>query len=153
VKSLTHVIILASAAGAFLSGLILWMANSSYQQAEQLRQHGRYCDVQIIQLYSSCPDDDGTTFWYVDIQPVGASADPHRITCSVVASTYNELRSGQHLKAWILGPDALLDYSPKNARFVAGNILIILLGCGIVMLAAIAAKIIEWKGMHHEEIA
>ena len=123
-KTLSSAIILFSFLGAFLCGFVFWMANSSHQQAEHLRQNGRYSDVKITRRFSSSPGDGSSTVYYVEVLPVGAIPAPKPITCSVVYSTYEDLRAGQKLKAWVLGDDALLDYGTKNAGAVADSMLL-----------------------------
>jgi hypothetical protein len=152
-KSLLSAIILFSFLGAFLCGFVFWMANSSHQQAEQMRQHGRYSDVEITRMFSSSPSDGSSTFYYVEVQPVGAISDPKLIRCSVVYSTYQDLRVGQKLKAWVLGNDALLDYGNKNAGSVADSILLACAFFGVMLVIGIAAKIVQWLSKRHEVIA
>jgi hypothetical protein len=41
-KRLVNLVILVSLVGVFFSGFVFWMANSSHQEAERLRQQGVY---------------------------------------------------------------------------------------------------------------
>lgn len=152
-KSLTGIIILLSLGGAFGCGCVYWMANSSHRQAEQLRQHGRYSDVEIKRMYSSSPGDGSSTFYYIDVQPVGAFRDSKSIPCSVVSSTYDNLRVGQKLKAWILGNDALLDSGSKNAGAVADTMLLFCVFFAIMIVSGVAAKIVQRMSKKNEVTA
>jgi hypothetical protein len=152
-KRLTNALILVAALGAFFSGFVFWMAHLSHQQAEHLRRHGRYCEVDVVGMHTSSPGDGSSTSHYVEIHPVGAAADSVRIVCGVVPSTYDDLHVGQRLNAWVLGTDALLDYGPKNAGSVAQTMLVTFVSCGAAVFVGIGIRLIHRLFIRHEEIA
>ena len=152
-RRFTNALLLVAAVGAFFSGFVFWMAHSSHQQANELRQHGRYCDVEVVGMHTSSPGDGSSTSHYVEIQPVGASTGSPRITCQVVASTYDSLSVGHRLKAWVLGTDALLDYGQGNAGSVARSMFALFVGCCVLVFVGIAMKAVCHISFKHEGIA
>ncbi|MFA6101985.1 MAG: hypothetical protein WCV67_02335 [Victivallaceae bacterium] len=144
-KTLLAIVIVISAIGAFFSGFVFWMANSSYQDAERLRLHGEYCDVVVARQTTSAPSggkSGGSTFYYIDIKLVNRTNNSQPIRCGVSQSTYDELRAGKKLKAWVLGSDALLDYGTMNAGSVARTMFMTCIGCVLLLVTSLITLLV-----------
>lgn len=140
-RQLTNIVILIGMAGIFFSGFVFWMAHSSHQEADRLRRHGEYCDVEVVGKRTSSGGDGSSTSHYVDVRPVSRDGNSPPIQCGVVSSAYDQLYVGQRLKAWVLGADALLDDGPKNAASVARTMLITLAGFALVTTIGLILKV------------
>jgi hypothetical protein len=141
-KPLFNLMILAGVAGAFFSGFVFWMANSSHQKAERLRQHGDYCDVQVADKKTSSPGDGSSNNYYVYVRRVSQDGDGPLIQCSVGSSTYESLLIGQQLKAWVFATNALLDDGPKNAGSVAQTMLLTCAGFAFLTMAGLVGRLV-----------
>jgi hypothetical protein len=141
-KRLGTLIILLGTIGAFISGFVFWMANSSHQEAERLRRQGRHCDVEVVGKRTSSPGDGSSTFHYIDVKPLDRGDEARAISVSVVGNVYEQLHVGQRLKAWVLETDALLDYGPKNAAFVAQTMRLTCMVFGLVMVTGLAIRVL-----------
>lgn len=144
-KRLGSLLVFLGSACAFFAGLVYWMANSSHQEAERLRQRGKYCEVEVLEKHVSSPGDGTSTFYYVDIKPTVQAPERQRITCKVGHTTYEQLQAGQRLMAWVQGTDALLDYGPRNSAFVARTMRLVCVGSVLVFVAGVALKVAIWK--------
>jgi len=141
-KRLFNLIVLVGVVGAFFSGFVFWMADSSHQHAEHLRQTGEYCDVQVVDKKTSSPGDRSSDNYYVYVRRVGPKIDAPLIQCAVLSSNYTTLHIGQQLKAWVLENDALLDDGPKNAGSVAQAMLITCAGFGLLTVAGLVGRLL-----------
>jgi hypothetical protein len=141
-KRLSILVILVGAVGAFFSGFVFWMANSSHQDAERLRRNGRYCAVEVVRKHTSSPGDSSSTLHYLDIKPLDRGDEARTISVTVVGETYEQLHVGQRLKAWVLETEALLDYGRKNAASVAQTMLLTCLGFGLVMVTGLTFRMV-----------
>jgi len=142
-RQLTTIMVLVGAAGAFFSGFVFWMANSSHQKAEHLRRDGEYCDVEVVRKWASSDGDGASMSYYVDLRPVNRASNSQPIQHEVVHSTYERLYAGRKLNAWVLGSDALLDYGPTNAASVARTMLVICTGFALLMITGFTLKVIH----------
>jgi hypothetical protein len=139
-RELTKLMIFVGSAGLFASGFVFWMANSSHREAERLRRHGEYCDVEIIRRERSS-DAEGSPSYYVQVKPVNRADRPEPIQCEVHYSTYEQLYVGQKLKAWVLGGEAHLDLGTSNAASVARGMLVSCVGFAALTIAGLAFKV------------
>lgn len=139
-KLLFSIVTAICAIGAFFSGFAYWIADSSYQDAERLRQHGEYCDVVVVSLDKSSPTggrNGNTAHYYANIRPVNQANNSQTVRCGIAQSDYDELCAGKKLKAWVLRNDVLLDYGQKNAGDVARTMLMICKGFVLVLIPCI----------------
>ena len=140
-RELTRFMIFIGSAGLFASGFVYWMANSAHREAERLRRHGEYGDVEVIRKESSSEADASTMNYYVHVKPVNRADRPEPIPCDVHYSTYQQLYVGQKLKAWVLGGEALLDLGPSNAASVSRGMLVYCVGFAALAIAGLALRV------------
>jgi len=141
-RELTKLAIWLGAAGVFASGFVFWMANSSHQEAERLRQHGEYCDVEIIRKEKSSDADGSSYSYYVHVNPLNRANGSQPIPCEVLYSTYEQLQVGQKLKAWVLGNNAALDLGPNNVTSVARTMLVTCTGFAALLITGLTLKVV-----------
>ena len=140
-RRLTNLVILIGAAGVFFSGFVFWMADSSHQEAERLRRQGEYCDVEVIRKETSSGGYGSSPSYFVHVNPVNRTDRSQPIQCEVLYITYDRLRVGQKLKAWVLGGNAALDVGPKNAASVARTMLMTRTGFAVLTITGLALKV------------
>src|SRR6266404_1314918 len=140
-RQLTKPMIFVGLVGLFSSGFVFWMANSAHREAERLRRHGEYCDVEVIRKERSSDADGSSMSYYVHVKPVNRADRPEPIQCEVHYSTYEQLYVGQKLKAWVLGGEALLDFGPSNVASVARGMLMNCVGFAALTIAGLALKV------------
>ncbi len=143
-KPLFNLMILGGITGGFFSGFVFWMANSSHQQAERLRQHGEYCDVQVFDKKTSSPGDGSSQNYSVYVRRLNQTGDQPLIQCEVASSACDRLRVGQRLKAWVVGPDALLDDGPRKSGAVAQTTLLTCAGFALLTMAGLVGRLV-WR--------
>src|SRR6266404_7346574 len=112
-RQLTKLMIFVGLVGLFSSGFVFWMANSAHREAERLRRHGGYCQVEVVRKERSSDADGSSMSYYVHVKPVNRADTAEPIQCDVQYSTYDQLYVGQKLKAWVLGDKASLDFGPN----------------------------------------
>jgi hypothetical protein len=140
-RQLTRLMIFVGSAGLFASGFVFWMANSAHQEGERLRRHGEYCEVEVVRKERSSEADGGSMNYYVHVKPVNRADTAEPIQCDVHYRTYEKLRVGQKLKAWVLGGEALLDLGPSNTASVARGMLVNCVGFAALTIAGVALKV------------
>ncbi len=141
-KLLFNLVILGGIVGAFFSGFVFWIANSSHQQAERLRQHGEYCDVRVVDKKTSSPGDGSSENYYVYVRRMNQKDDQPLIQCAVVSSAFDRLRIGQQLKAWVLETNARLDDGPKNAGSVAQTMRLTCAGFALLTMVGLIGGLV-----------
>jgi hypothetical protein len=149
-RQLTRLMIFVGSCGLFASGFVFWMANSAHRDAERLRRHGEYCDVEVIRKEKSSDADASSMSYYVHVKPVNRADRPEPIQCEVHYSTYEQLYVGQKLKAWVLGGEALLDLGPSNTATVARGMLVNCVGFAVLTIAGVVLKVYYRTGRSSE---
>lgn len=141
-RELTNLAIWLGAAGVFSSGFVFWMADSSHQEGERLRRLGEYCEVEVVRKERSSDADGSSMSYYVHVKPVNRANKAEPIQCDVHYSTYEQLRMGQQLKAWVLGDKASLDLGPNNVASVARTMVVTCTGFAALLITGLTLKVV-----------